>query len=710
MPGTEVEPRPDRAPVRVPGMPQSRRESEAAPMRAIRSARRNRHLSVPLAVPPVVWTAGEIMHAYGAGWDTLVGGALLTGCVAYFAPHKWTDKNGGPRPREVWYARLSAFALSGWLTAAAFIGPVSGSGPELAGSLVVTSAAWGWFWWEHKRPRGMKDRRKLLREWEGWWAFWAPQWSLGGSRVISASDDGITVRLRIQLWGGRQTSDDVRGAKRRMESALADFAGGGGVDVRDVKGNPSQVDARFKRRNPLAGTVEWDESRAPRSVMDPWHPGATESGRPRPVRQLGSLFVLGAKGTGKSTLLLTRLLSLCGCDDAFSILIDLKGGRSARPVLEAGAADWVITDRAEAELAYMMAEAEVLARAEGAYDGHEQITPSRVTPAIFLHVDETHRLSSVSRGSTAAANSMEAVATTGRSSVVLEDVITQYGALDASVRSEATRMNLDLRFVFRMPRADMASFAINEWASLDVSRLDGPGECYAQDAPETDPERMRGVNITHDAFRDLAPARIAKRGPKPRLKLWCGGQPCPGGGTWQEFLDSRWSRLPKALREISPQYRAWADEHGEPEEPSVSVGSAIPPVTVTTGDDTGAAVAAQIEAETQGDDIAPTPAAAARSGTAATRLEKFAAALSGAAGAGITRAALAAASGYSPSQVSAELKRLAERGAAISRDQRWFPVPGRDVLAELLAIRAGDDAMLPPGEGGGGLHLVSSAS
>jgi hypothetical protein len=352
-------------------------------------------------------------------------------------------------------------------------------------------------------------------------------------------------------------------------------------------------------------------------------------------------------------------------------------------------------------MAYLMAEAEILARAENAYDGNEQLTPSRSTPALFLHVDETHKLSSVTKGTAQAAASMSTVATTGRSSAVYEDVITQYGSLESSVRTEETRMNLGLRFVFRMPRADMASYAIKEWAALDVSKLDGPGECYAQDAPETDPERMRGVNITHDAFRKLAPARIAERGPKPRLILWCGSQPCPAGGTWQEYLDSRWARLPAAFREISPQYREWADEHGEPEQYSVSPAASPPPAPDR---DTGAAVAAAIAAETEGDDIAPTASAAAAAGTGATRRERFAAALTAAAGTGITRGALADASGYSPSLVSAELKRLSERGAAVSRDQKWLPVPGRDVRAEMEAARAGDDALLPPDAR---LHLVS---
>ena len=711
MPGGAVEKRPDHLPVPVPGVAVRKRESEALIPRAFRSARRNRHVTVPLAVPLAAWPAGELLHACALGPEALAAGAVAAGATWIFAPHKWLGKDGDPRWPEVWYARATALAASGWLTAAAFLGATPGSGGLVLGPLLVAgAAAWGIPWYLHKRPRGQKKRHRDLAQWQGFWDHYAAHWNLGGAHVTEIDDNGTVLRWRVRLWAGHQTLADLKAAVPKIESALQGMADAGMVSVRGVKGNPSLGDVIIRRANPLREAVEWDESIAPQSVLDPWYPGRTESGRWRPVRQLGGMFTLGETGSGKSTLLLARVLSLCGCPDAFEILIDLKGGRSARPVLEAGAADWVITTRAEAELAYLLGEAEILARAEGAYDGNEQLTPTPSTPALFFHVDETHKFSSVSKGTKQAADSMSTVATTGRSSSVHEDVITQYGSLEASVRTEETRMNLGLRFVFRMPRADMASFAIREWANLDVSKLDGPGECYAQDEAETDPERMRGVFISHDAFRELAPARIARRGPKPALKLWCGNQPCPAGGTWQEFLDSRWGRLPEVFREISPQYRAWAAEHGEPEGEDASVSVPAPAAAVPAappGADSGAVVAAAIAAETSGPDLAPTAAAQAlAAGGREGRRTAFCDTLA----AGRTSpAALVKASGLPRSTVMDYLRRLRDRGAVTQPEEGvYVPVPGRDVHAELGAVKAGDAALKASAEHR--LRLVSAGS
>lgn len=710
MPGTQLEPRRENLPVRVPGTPQPRRESEALPARLLRSARRNSAVSVPACLPLPCWSAAEILHWAGTVPEVAVTGGAVAGTVAVwlFAPHKWTGKDGEPRKPEVWYARATAACFSGWLTAAAFLGPVSAAGPGLAGSLAVLCAAWGVPWYRHHRVRGRKEREKMQGQWERWWAYWAPHWNLGGSRVIRAEDDGVTVRLRIQLWAGHQTEATLRGAVSLIESALQDFAAAGGVSVLAVKGNKSQADVSLKRLNPLAEAVEWNEKFAPKSVRDPWCPGVTEGGRTRPMSQLGSMFVLGETGSGKSTMLLTRLLSLCGCPDALSVLIDLKGGRSARPVLETGAADYVAVTLAEAEMALMLAEAEIQARNEGAYDGGEQLTPTPLTPAMFFHVDETHKVSGVAKGSKRAADSMSTIATTGRSAAVFEDAVNQYGSLEASVRYEETRMNLFLRFVFRMARAEMASFAINEYGQLDVSKLEGPGECFASEKGKTDLEKMRGTNMSHEAFRALAPARIAARGRKPALKLWCGSQPCPAGGTWQQWWDSRWGRLPGAFREISVQYREWAQEDGDPEEASASPAPAgaaaplarprlapLPPVEDGEDDEDGAAASARIEAETAGDDIAPVPGAPGRVGEIrAANQARFFALLAAAPPEGIRTADLIARSDVSSTWAYDALGRLAERGAVTRlRQGVHAPVCGRNPGAEWVAVRAGDDAL-----------------
>lgn len=711
MPGTEVEPRPENLPVHVPGMPQRKRESEALPARLLRSARRNSAVSVPASLPVPVWTAAEILHWAGLIPEVAVTGGAVAGTVAVwlFAPHKWTGKDGEPRKPEVWYARCTAACFSGWLTAAALLGPVSGAGPELAGSLAVLCAAWGVPWYRHKRVRGRKERERLQGEWERWWAYWGPQLGYPNCRVISVADNGVVVRLRLQLWAGHQTVAGLRSAVPAIESALQDFAAHGGVSAWDVKGNKSQADLSFKRANPLAEPVGWDEKTAPRSVLDPWYPGVTETGRRRAMTQMGSMFTLGETGSGKSTLLLGRLLSLCGCPDALSVLIDLKGGRSARPVLETGAADYVVTTLAEAETALMLAEAEIQARNEGAYDGNEQLTPTPLTPAMFFHADETHKLSGVAKGSKRAADSMSTVATTGRSAAVFEDAVTQYGSLEASVRYEETRMNLFLRFVFRMARAEMASFAINEYGQLDVSELEEPGECFASEKGKADPEKMRGANISHEAFRALAPARIRGRGPKPALKLWCGNQPCPAGGTWQQWWDSRWGRLPKAFRDISVQYQEWAEGRDEAEEAEVTAPAApasagaeldrprLAPLSPADDDDDedGASAAARIAAETEGDDIAPLPGASARVGDIrAANQARFFALLAAAPPEGIRTADLIIQSDVSSTWAYDALGCLADRKAVRRvRQGVHAPVPGRDPAAEWAAARAGSDAL-----------------
>jgi len=280
MPGSAVEKRPDHLPVPVPGAPARRLKSEAGAVGAFRSLHRNRHLTVPLAVPPVTWSAAEIMHAYGLGTDAALPGAVLSLAVFFFAPHKWD------RPAEQWYARLSVAALWLWLWAAATFGADAGTPGEVLGALlVVLSVAWGIPWYRHYRPRDRRKRERVLRQWSGWWDLNSTShFTLSGSRVTAATDDGVTVRLDLQLWAGRQTIADLRAAVPRIESALQGFAPPGGVRPQEHKGDASKATLFIKRVNPLAEPVQWNGPLAPKSVLDPWCPGKTETGRWRQVR------------------------------------------------------------------------------------------------------------------------------------------------------------------------------------------------------------------------------------------------------------------------------------------------------------------------------------------------------------------------------------------------------------------------------------------
>src|SRR5215471_14591453 len=98
---------------------QDKRDSEAAIVTIARWARRNRHYTVPLAVPPVLWLASLVFYrTYAAGY-VAGAGVILAGCVCYFAPHKWDRKP------EVWYVRLSVIGAVLWLIAASTAGPLS---------------------------------------------------------------------------------------------------------------------------------------------------------------------------------------------------------------------------------------------------------------------------------------------------------------------------------------------------------------------------------------------------------------------------------------------------------------------------------------------------------------------------------------------------------------------------------------------------------
>jgi len=699
MPGTQVEPRPDHAPVPVPGMPQRKRESEAAPLRAWRSARRNRHVSVPLAVPPAVWTAGEIMHAYGMGGYAGIAGLVLAGSVWFFAPHKWTGKDGEPRWPEVWYARLSAAALWLWLWGASSLGATAGTDGEALGPLLLAlSIAWGVPWYRHKRPRGLKKRERLLREWRAFWEGHSYAWDLGGSRVTDAEEKRSQVRLRVQLMPGRQSFQHVRGTVHLIESALQDQSDIGMVRVAPVKGNGSQVDVFMKRENPLREVIEWDPSLAPRSVHDLAVLGVSETGDLVRAPMRTSAFVNGMTRSGKSNHLALRLAQLTGCDDDRQVVIDLKK-RSARPLLKAAAVDCVITDRDEARDVLRMLCAEIAARSRDWDTGEEQALATPSVPAFHVMIDEANPLTSVTAGTAECARLLAVGASQGSGLEVYYEVYTQYGALEESVQTEQTRMNLPLRACYAVENADHGAFALGDGHRHDASKLEEKGEFLLKLGPKARDERVRAPHMPHRLLEEITAAN-AREVRRPRLMLYCGNEPSGIGGlTWQEWWNRRHLRIDPAYRSISPQYAEAAEEYGEPDQDSVSPSSAPPPAEDAAGTGTGAAVAAMIAAETAGDDLAPTAAAAAAvAGTGATRRERFAAALAAASGTGITRGALADASGYSPSLVSAELKRLSERGAAVSRDQKWLPVPGRDVLAEMEAARAGDDALL---------HLVS---
>lgn len=704
MPGTDLVKRPSNPPV-LPGT--QKRESEALIPRAFRSLRRNRHISVPLAVPPGLWAAGEILHANGLSAETAAGGGALTVAVWFFAHHKWTDKDGNPRAPEVWYARLSATGATALLTAIAKFGATSGtSGEILGGALVAGSIAWGIPWWRHKRPRGMRRRQRMRAQWQAWWEGHCHAWSLDGSRVIDATETGVTIRLRVQLWAGRQSIQHVQQAVHLIESALEGLAEPGRVRVERAGRNGSQVDLFIKRENPLKEIVEWEPALAPASVHEQAVDGLTETGQWKTVPMRVNKFVIGRTRSGKSNDLLLLVAQLSGCPDDRQVVIDLKGGRSARPLLEAAAVDYVITDVDEARMYLLMLTQEIRARAMYAYTGEEQLHATEEMPAWHTLIDEVNGLTSVQNGDTECANHLATVASQGSGLEVYVAVYSQYGALEDSVRTEQTRSNLALRAAYAVEEPRHGEFAISEWHKFDASKLEERGT-HLTKLGKTFPEQIRSPHMPHPLLKSISAANARKLAPRPRHQLACGDWACPAGGTWQEWWDRRWLRLEPAFRKISPQYREAASavtgevaEVPVPDESGVIIGPAqtvtIAPAPSAPGEGDGASVAARIDAETEGPDIPPPDKRAMARVATAMRQQKeaFADALAGASH-GISPAQLQDESGMSSSWVHQMLAALTDRGAVTKiRRGLYAPVPGIDMHEAVRAVESGNDALL----------------
>ena len=631
------------------------------------AARRNRHVTVPLAVPAGFAAAGEVLAALPhAGVPTIAGSVALSGAVWWAAPHKWD------RSVERWYARASVLAAGAWLSAAA----VMGLGvPELA-ALGAGSVAWGIPWWWHKRPR--RQAATVVAEWARWWQYYASRWGVAGSQVIDVTTAGVIDTLHVQLWAGHQHKKQVDEALPLIESALRGHVDAGMTRCEMVKGHPDQVLVHLKRANPHAVEVAWDESLCPGSVTGLAPIGKDEAGEWVFAPLLVNWFGIGKTRWGKSNELSVLLASWTACRDALPPwIIDLKGGRSARPWAEC--ADWIATTVEEARLILGCAAAEVRARARDWYAGTEQGVPTPDVPAIPVVVDESHGVLSTMAGDTQCRRLAAVVASEGSGVNVHEWVFTQYGALDESVGTEQIRGNLPARLCFAVSQADHGQFALPDWAKLDPSRLENKGEFYWRLGPDGASAPCRGPHMDHDLVREIA-ARNAAIG-RPPLRLFCGDQVAYRAGdrdvTWQEVYDSRHARLPAAFRP--------AGHHAPAPPPEAPM---IPTVTVP---ETPEQIAQRIEDEVASiPDLADPPLVdpAVLADAVTRRKMLWARLLTEAPAAGISPAQLTEGSGMSRSWTHLQLTALTDLGVITKpADGRYLSVPGQDVWAGLERIR-----------------------
>jgi len=675
------------------------RQSEAAVKTIARWARRNGHFTVPLAIPPVLWIAGVALHAFPKAAEfAILAAAVITACVWFFAPHKWD------RPAEQWYARLSALLVFVWLVLVLLLDPLrSPAAAILAGLLAAGTAAWGFFWWRHHRPRGQRKRARLTAECDAWWQSHCWTWNLAGSQVIDAHLSGVTLRMRIRGLPGRHTLDHFRQVISLIESAAEGHADIGLVRVAAVKGHPSEADLFLKKENPLREPVEYDLSVAPQSVHEMMAIGRSETGAWKMLPVRANCFVIGMIRSGKSNHLLVRFAALSGCRDGRGFVIDLKGGRSARPVLRSGCAEYVVTDTDEARLLLRMLVAEAKARSKYCYDGNEQLLATEDVPSLHLFIDETHELTSAVNGDSECAALLALLASQGPGLEEYTEVYTQFGSLEESVRTDQTRGNLPVRACYQVAEARHGAYVIPEYAKLDASKLEEKGTCYVKDGPKMFPEQVRAPKMEHELFFRVTAQNTQIIGARPPLRLYCGNEVAYRTGgrdvTWGEWWATRWLRLDEAFRADSPQYQAAvADSPFAAAEVAAEAHKAAEPVpSPAPGAGSAAAAAARIAAEDAGlmalvpDDFRPDPELVRRLPLViASQEDRFAEALQGAAAdCPATTRDLARESGRSRSWVHDQITALLEVGhvTQVSYGQ-YAPVPGMSIRQGMAEIKA----------------------
>ena len=638
--------------------------------------RRNRHVTVPMAVPAGFASAGAVLaHLPHAGAPTAVGASALAASVWWAAPHKWD------RSVERWYARASVLAAGGWLSATA----VMGLGiPELI-ALGPLSLAWGIPWWWHKRPR--KQSGEIVAQWAAWWQHYAPGWGLAGSQVTDVTTAGVIDTLHVQLWAGKQHRKHVDEALPLLESALRGHVDAGMTRCETVKGDPSKVLIHLKRANPHDVEVSWDDSLCPASVTGLAPLGKNEAGEWEYGPLLNNWFVNGRLRSGKSNEGSVLLASWTGCPDALPPwIIDLKGGRSARAWAEC--ADWIATTIDEARLVLRAAVAELRARARDCYTGEEQNVPTPEVPALLVMVDEAHGVLSTMAGDPECRRDAGIIASEGGAVNVHLWVFTQYGALDESVGTEQIRANLPCRMCFAVSEASHGQFTLPDWSKLDPSRLENKGEFYYRVAHDSRSAPCRGPHMPHPLVRKIA-ARNAQID-RPPLVLYA--------TDWQAVYDGRHDRLPAAFRRATGHFAP-----ATPPEASMPVVPLSPSVPVP---ETPEQIAQRIEDEVASMPDLPAPPPVDPVVLAQTiegRKRLWARLLADAKPPGVTPAQLIEGSGMRRTWTHEQLTALIGLGVITKPgDGRYLPVPGQDVWAGLERIREANAALAEKTR-----HLVS---
>lgn len=631
-------------------------------------------LAPPLTAALLFGTSAVLFKAHAAGI------ALLIGCVASAAvlvkAHKWWD-----RAVERTYARWAVGLSAGWLTLASIFGPGT---PWLLFVLAIGTVFAAVPWYMHKLVRP-KDGA-LLAKWQQKWIEIRDLLGLSGSRVIDAEGDDDYVTLTLRIVGGVQEANAVKAARLRIAGAwrLATNA----IRIEEVKKDASLVKITVRKVDPLSKIIRWEESEtlAPTSVAKPFVIGRNEEGAWKRVDPRGHWMIVGTTRAGKSNELHAFMANLAATDDGIAFFIDLKGGSVGGRW--APAIDWFATDIDEAERMLVAVNKMIDARPSftdaGEGDG-DQLDFAPDLPAVFIVIDECAEAIGESARYTSSGTTLtrltESIARRGSAMGFYLVLAGQDGSLE-TYGTEKLRGQLSKRLCFRVTKSDNAQYVVNDTTNLDVCALEN-GQFFYHERSD-DPTPIRGHHMTPFGNTKL-PQQIAARWAQTRPSL--DRETATAGG---EDYATRASRLPRRYRP--------ANTPAEQPEPTTTPERSPAPMTYADDDNSPAAMAARIEAESglSDDNVIPITAemmARVRSrpgfdaeahAAIATANERMVMALTDTPGGIINRKSLIDFVGMSSSWVDERTKALRDGGVLTTAGHgRYQVVPGADVRGAL---------------------------
>ena len=226
----------------------------------------------------------------------------------------------------------------------------------------------------------------------------------GGVEAVDITEErsGRVVRLQLPRTG-RVTMANLEAVSTRIEVIL--HLKRGAVDFYHAS-HSGDVVMRLRERNVLASKIFMKPEHQASTINKPFAIGVCEDGSLAmfTLREL-HVLIAGTTGSGKSNLNNVIVGQLARCVDTIIWMIDMKGGRTARPWLQpwiegkAGAPvlDWVATTRSEAE-AMMKAFVKAIDVRANSGIGGSKIIPSASMPQIILICDEMADLFGALRG------------------------------------------------------------------------------------------------------------------------------------------------------------------------------------------------------------------------------------------------------------------------------------------------------------------------